>query len=745
MKLTEIDQIAKNHPAVARLGRVGSKRVPVIVQLEAADCGPTCLQMILAYHGRDVRLEDLRIATGCGRDGVNALAIAQAARDLGMTARGVKIEPADLVKLESPAILHWGLNHFVVFERIHDGKAHIVDPAFGRVALSMDEVSRSFTGVTLLLEPQDGFRKEKLERPLRQYLARALRGSGDWARIVAVSLALQVCGLFLPLINGRVVDRVIPHADRHLLTVLVCGLVTVVIFEFLAELARANLLLNLRTRLDTQMTLGFLDHMLALPYAFFQRRSAGDLMMRLNSNKEIREILSAGVLGGAIDGTLVILYLALLVALSGKLAVVALALVLLQAGFYVVFRKKQAAILASSQQKQADSESYLIELLNGIETLKTTGGEARAAQRWSNLFIDVENLALQNGRIDAWSSSVMHVVTTVSPFVLLIVGTLEVMNGALTLGSMFSALAFANGFIGPVSRLVGTFSQFQLLNVYAHRIEDVLSTPREQERTDLRITPRLSGALDVDHVSFQYGPKTPLVVRDVSVQIRPGQTVAVVGRSGSGKSTLAALLAGLYMPTEGRITYDGINLADLHLPSLRRQIGVVVQRPYIFAGSIRSNITRGDLSIPQPEVEEAAHAAALHEEIEEMPMKYDTPLTPGGDTLSGGQRQRIAIAAALLKRPPILLLDEATSALDNFAERRVHENLDRLGCTRIVIAHRLSTIRRADVILVMERGVLVEQGSHRDLLARGGLYASLVAAPQDEEAAHGTAAMRRLA
>jgi ABC-type bacteriocin/lantibiotic exporter with double-glycine peptidase domain len=650
-----------------------------------------------------------------------------------MRARGVKVEPAALARLEAPAILHWGFNHFVVFERIRDGKAEIVDPAIGRRAVSLEELSQSFTGVTLLLEPQESFQREKLARPLKGYLARTLRGSPDWIRIVLVSLALQICGLFLPVINGRVIDRVIPHADRHLLTVLVCGLVTVVLFEFVGELARANLLLNLRTRLDTQMTLGFLDHMLALPYAFFQRRSAGDLMMRLNSNKEIREILSSGVLGAAIDGTLVAIYLALLVAMSIKLAAVTILLVVVEGVVCLVFRKKQATILTSTQQKQADSESYLIELLNGIETLKTTGGEARAAQRWSNLFVDVANLTLQNGRIEALSASVLHVVTTASPFLLLVIGTLEVMSGAMTLGSMFSALAFANGFIGPVSRLVGTFSQLQLLNVYAHRIEDVLSTAREQERMDLLIAPRLSGAITVEKVSFRYAAKSPVVVDDVSVRIRPGQMVALVGRSGSGKSTFAALLAGLYAPTEGRICYDGIDLSDLHLPSLRRQIGIVVQRPYIFASSIRNNIAHGDVSIPQEDIEQAAQMAALHEDIEQMPMKYETPLTPGGDTLSGGQRQRIAIAAALLKRPPILLLDEATSALDNFSERHVHENLGRLGCTRIVIAHRLSTVRRADLILVMDRGVLVEQGTHRELMARRGIYASLVAAPQEVE------------
>ncbi|WP_394845349.1 peptidase domain-containing ABC transporter [Pendulispora brunnea] len=737
MNLDSIAETMQKHPALAGLGKLAPrKRVPVLVQLEAADCGPTSLQMVLAYHGLEVRLDELRVATGCNRDGVNALSLVQCARDYGLSARGVRIELDDLRHLDPASILHWGFAHFVVFESITGDKVHIVDPAVGRRELTLEEVSESFTGVALLFEVQDGFQKGKLDKPLRSYLKKTLRGSNDWLRVIAMSVVLQLCGLILPFINGRVVDRVIPHADRHLLLVMILGLITVALFEFFATVARSNLLLNLRTRLDAQMTLGFLDHMLSLPYSFFQRRHAGDLMMRLNSNAQIREILSSGVLSGAIDGLLVVVYLALLLALSWKIALVAIVLVAIEAAVCLIIRKRQQALMTSAQQKQSESESNLVELLSGIETLKTTGCEGRAAQRWSNLFVEVMNISIQRGRMSAWSDSLLHIVSTLSPFVLLIFGTYEAMAGDITLGSMFSALSFANGFITPVSNLVGLFTQFQLVGVYIDRIEDVMSTEKEQIRTDLRMAPRLQGGIHVDNVSFRYGPKSKLVVQNVSLSIQPRQSVALVGRSGSGKSTLAALLAGLYTPTEGKISYDGMNLADLHLPSLRRQIGIVIQRPYVFGTSIRSNITQGDSSIELHAVERAARAAVIHDDILEMPMGYETPLTAGGGTLSGGQRQRLALAGALLKKPPILLLDEATSALDNLTERAVHENIDRLGCTRIIIAHRLSTIRRADVILVMQDGVLVEQGNHRSLLELGGVYASLVAAQTSEGEAY---------
>jgi ABC-type bacteriocin/lantibiotic exporter with double-glycine peptidase domain len=562
-------------------------------------------------------------------------------------------------------------------------------------------------------------------RPLFRYLRRALTESKDWPRVLTLSGLLQVFGLALPLINGRLIDLVIPHNDGHMLLVLLVGLVTLIAFQFVTMFVRSHLLVNIRTILDAKMTLGFMDHMLSLPYAFFQRRQAGDLMMRLNSNAQIREILTSGVASGAIDGILVVAYLGLVIFMSPPVALVALCLVGAQAVVFFYFRKRQILLMSGMQQKQAEGDSQLVELLSGIETLKATGHEQRTAQRWSNVYVDIMNLTMGRGRMSAWTDALLHVVSVMSPFIILVVGTLEVMKGHLTLGAMMSVTAFANGFISPVSNLVATFWQFQLVGVYLARIEDVLSTPKEQTRADLRLAPKLTGRISLEGVSFRYGPKSPLVVRDVSLEVPPGRVVAIVGRSGSGKSTLASLLCGLYTPAAGTIRYDGMDLADLDLSSVRRQLGIVIQKPYVFGTSIRTNITMGDPDVPLDDVIAAARLAALHDEIAAMPLGYDTPLTAGGASLSGGQRQRIALARALLRRPSIMLLDEATSALDNVTERTVKDNLAGLGCTRVVIAHRLSTIRNADVILVMEDGRLVEQGTHAALLAARGAYQRL--------------------
>jgi ABC-type bacteriocin/lantibiotic exporter with double-glycine peptidase domain len=319
--------------------------------------------------------------------------------------------------------------------------------------------------------------------------------------------------------------------------------------------------------------------------------------------------------------------------------------------------------------------------------------------------------------------------------VILAIGALGVMSGDLTLGRMLAINSIAVGLLTPLSSLVASALQIQLLGGYMDRIDDVLRQAPEQRGGDVALAPKLSGRITLQRVSFRYGEQSPLVVRAVSLDITAGRTVAVVGRSGCGKSTLASLIAGLYPPTEGRILFDGHDVSRLELRSVRRQLGIVFQAPYLFHGSIRSNIALTSPSLPLDRVVSAARQACIHEDIARMPMAYDTPLADGGSSLSGGQRQRIALARALVHRPSVLILDEATSALDSESERHVGENLARLACTRIILAHRLSTIRSADVILVMDRGEIVERGTHDELMARGSLYRALVAGQLLQEAA----------
>ncbi|HEU4407279.1 MAG TPA: peptidase domain-containing ABC transporter [Polyangiaceae bacterium] len=720
--------LAGRFPALRRLGRSG-RRVAPVQQLAATDCGPACLAMALGYHGRAVGREELREALSAGRDGSTARDLLAAARHFGLRGRGVKVELEGLKYLPPATILHWEFNHFVVFERLAPGGVDVVDPAVGRRRVPLDEFGRAFTGVALLLEPSADFRPGEgaARRPRGAHLLPALRASGSWGRIAATSLFLQALALALPLLTGAVVDRVIPRADRHMLLVLSAGLAGVVAFELLATAVRAHLLLEMRTLADARMSLGFVEHLMALPYAFFQRRPAGDLLMRINSNVLIRQALTSGALSGALDGAMMLGYLALLFAASARTGLLVLLLAALQVGVFAATRARRRDASAASVARQARAQAYQVEVFSGIETLKAAGAEPRALEHWSNLFVDVLNASLAEGRLDAAIEAVTSALRTAAPLAILGFGALNVLDGELSLGAMLAVNSFAVGVFAPLSGLVTTATQLQALGTHVDRIDDVWQTPREQAPDAARPAPALAGGIELARVSFRYGPLEPLIVDDVSLAIRPGQMVAIVGRSGSGKSTLASLLLGLYAPSAGRIAYDGVGLADLELRSVRRQLGIVTQRAYLFGTSIRANIALSDPGAPHDDVVRAAKLAQVHDEIERMPMGYETVLTDGGGSLSGGQRQRIALARALLRRPAVLLLDEATSALDAITERRVQEALEGLEATRIVIAHRLSTVMRADCILVMDRGKLVERGTHQELVAAGGLYAELVA------------------
>ena len=719
--------LAERYPALERLAPSRRRRIPVMRQLGATECGAACLAMVLGYYRKAVPLQEIRSIMGVGRDGASALAILDTAAWYGLRGRGVKIDVDQLAWLSPGTILHWEFNHFVVFERLRGGAIEIIDPGVGRRRVSPEQFSRSFTGVALVLEPSDTFTRGAAgARPIWNYIRSIVAESGQWGRIVVVSLLLQLFALALPVLTGAVVDRVVPRGDQHLLVVLAGGMVALIGFYFLASMVRAHLLIQLRTLFDARMTLGFLDHLLRLPYAYFQQHSAGDLMMRVNSNANIRELLTSGVLSTVLDGGLVILYLALTFAVSASFGVLVSALAVAQAAVFWFSRRRQHDLMGDALNKQARTESYLVELLAGIETLKASGSELRAGEHWSGLFVDQLNVALERARLSALVDSLQAALRLGAPVLVLGFGAVQVLDGALTLGTVLALCALAGAFLGPFGSLVGTATQLQMLGSYLERLGDVLGTAPEQALDRPRRVATLAGHIKLENVSFGYAPSAPPVVRDVSVDIKAGDFVAIVGRSGSGKSTLASLLLGMHKPGAGRICYDDADLDGLDVRSLRQQVGIVNQRAYLFGASLRSNIALSDPQRPLEDVVAAAKLAAIDDEIAAMPMGYDTLLLDGGASLSGGQRQRVALARALLRRPAILLLDEATSALDAVTERVVQDQLATLTCTRIVIAHRLSTIRDADLILVMDEGRVVEQGTHAQLLARAGAYARLI-------------------
>jgi ATP-binding cassette, subfamily B, bacterial len=705
------------------------RRVPFVRQLALTDCGAACLAMVLAYHGKQVPLDELRQMTSTNRDGVDALAVTQAARRYDLHARGVTADLDDLEHLPPATILHWDFTHFVVFERLRRNGVQVVDPAMGRRRLSMEVFRRSYTGVAITFEPGENFQTSKLNtKGTWRYLRPLLGQSRRLTRVLVGSVLLRLLALALPLLTGLLVDEIVPRNDRQLLLVTGAAMGAIVGYFFLATLLRSHLLLQLRTHLDVRLTTAFVEHLVDLPYAFFLGRSAGDLMMRLDSHTIVREFLTTGAISALIDGSLASLYVVLLFMVSPSLGALVLGLALLQVMALVLSRRRNQHLMSESLQVEAKSQSYTFELLAGIETLKAAGAERRAAEHWEWLFIDQVNVALRRGRLEASVTTVTSTLQLGAPLAILVYGGFQVLDGSLSLGTMLAGAALAAGFLEPLATLVDTGMKLQLVRSYMERINEVLDAPREQEGQKVATAHRLRGGVRAERVSFSYGPLAPPVVKDVSLEVQPGQLLGIVGRTGSGKSTLAHLLLGLYPPTSGRILFDGSDLADLDLRSLRRQIGIVTQRPYLFGATIRQNIALSNPGMPHEMVVGAAKLACIHDEIVAMPMGYETRLVDGGASLSGGQQQRIALARALAHRPTILLLDEATSDLDGVTERTVHHNISALGCTRIVIAHRLSTIVDADLILVMKDGRIVQQGTHDELMVVAGPYREQAAA-----------------
>jgi ABC-type bacteriocin/lantibiotic exporter with double-glycine peptidase domain len=390
-------------------------------------------------------------------------------------------------------------------------------------------------------------------------------------------------------------------------------------------------------------------------------------------------------------------------------------------------RRRNQHLMGESLATEAKSQSYAYEMFSAVETLKAAGAERRAVAHWTNLFIAELNVSLRRGRLSAAVETATHGLALLSPIAVLLVGANLVRTEQLSLGTMLALAALATAFLEPLATLVATALQIQLLGSYLSRLDDVFNTPTETGGREVRHAPVLTGALRAEGLTFRYQPQAPPVVDGVDLEVEPGRVLAVVGRSGSGKSTLGRLLLGLYTPSAGRVLVDGIDLATLHPRSVRSQIGVVTQDPYIFGLSIRENVALSDPALPLERLEEAARLAGIAEDIASMPMGWDTPLVDAGASLSGGQRQRLALARALAARPRILLLDEATSNLDTVTEAQVHANIAGLGCTVIVIAHRLATVIDADHIVVMDAGRVVEVGSHRNLMAAEGYYAQLVA------------------
>jgi ATP-binding cassette subfamily B protein len=715
--------------ALPRRKRLKKKRrVPEMRQVTAVECGAACIAMILNYYGYSSSISEVLERCGVGRDGLTALEIVKAARLYGLRVRAVSVELDDFRFVTLPAIVHWEFNHFLIVERWSRTRVDVIDPALGRRTLTPEEFDEGFTGVAIMLEPGAQFepRAPKRSLTLWSYIRSFLRMRAILFQVVGTSLLLQVLGLAGPLLTEVVIDHVLPAKDTSMLMILALGMLILILMQGIAAFLRSSLLIYLQTRIDTNMMLNFFEHLLSLPYRFFQLRLSGDLLARVNSNLAIRDVLTNQLISTLLDGGTVTVYFIILLLLSKVIAGIALAIGLVQVALLWVTSSALRRLTQRDLEAQGKTQGYMNEVLAGIATIKAAGAEHRAFHRWENHFFNEMNVSLRLSYLSAVVGNVFSMISMLSPLLLLWIGALQVVAGRMSIGFMLALNTLAVQFLVPLGALATSAQELQIVRAHFDRIADVVGTPPEQDIALVHTPRRLSGRIELKHVSFQYDQNAPLVLRDINLNIYPGQKVALVGRTGSGKSTLGKLLVGLITPTSGSILFDGIPLRQLNYQQVRSQFGSVLQESFVFSGSIKENIALNNPDLAMERIIEAAQLAAIASDIEKMPMGYDTLVSEGGSVFSGGQRQRLALARALANHPALLLLDEATSALDVVTEQIIAQNLRRLPCTQIIIAHRLSTIRNADLIVMLDQGSIVEQGTHEQLLSRNGFYARLI-------------------
>ncbi len=708
-------------------------KVPVVMQMEALECGAACLCMIAAYYKKWLPLTQVRADCGVSRDGSIAKNILNAGRSYGFKAAGYRLEPSALESLPLPAIIHWNFNHFVVLCGVNfkKGKIYLNDPARGKVTVSLEEFDQSFTGIALTFVPTEEFKPEGKQKSVLTFAKRCLKGAvGPFILAALVSFALSIMDTASPIFSKIFMDNLLSGSNPEWLYPFLMVMLVVLVVRVMIEIIQSIYWLKIEGKFSLVSSSKFMWHVLRLPLDFFSQRYVGDIVSRQESTGTIALTLIKKIAPMFIRIISMFLYLFFMIRYSWILTLIGIGAAVLNMLIARYTANKMLNFQRASAQNQGKIVSVTYTGFEMIETIKSTGAESGYFERWAGFFSKQNNDNVAVSKFTQYIGVLPEVVDSIAGLILLFSGVYLIMHGHFTIGMLTAFQSFLTKFFAPISEIIDIYESFISMRCEMERVEDVLDYPtdvNDKEPVKSQDTERkLKGEVKLENITFGYSKLAPPLLENFSMTLKPGAWIAIVGGSGSGKSTIAKLITGLYKPWSGKITFDGLTKDEVGSYRFHSSVSMVDQEKVMFHDTIKNNIKMWDDSIEDFAVMMAAKDSDIHDAIVARPDGYNHVLKEGGRDFSGGQCQRIEIARALAQEPTVIILDEATSALDAKTENIVMKNIRRLGCTCIVVAHRLSTIRDCDEIIVLDKGKVVERGKHDELIKNNGRYKELV-------------------